>query len=137
MAIPDRLRTAPNTILVFGSNLSGIHGAGAAAYAANYWDAQWGIGEGLTGKSYALPTKGVNITYMSLTKVAGHIQTFIEFAENHPEMDFIVTCVGCGLAGFKHEEVAPLFKQAPMNCLFDTNWEPILGKVGRTYWGTF
>jgi hypothetical protein len=135
--LPDHLRTAPNTIFVFGSNLSGIHGAGAAAYAANYFDAQWGVGEGLTGKSYALPTKGVNITFMPLTKVAGHIDRFLTFADEHPEMDFIVTCVGCGLAGFTHGEIAPMFRTASMNCLFDTNWQPWLGIAGRKYWGTF
>lgn len=132
----DLIPPGPEDIFVFGSNLSGIHGAGAAAYAANYRGALWGVGEGLQGRSYALPTKGLNISFMPLQTVRHHVLRFIEFAESHPELSFQVTCVGCGLAGFKNEAIAPMFKRAPMNCRFDTQWRVWLPSH-FTYWGTY
>ena len=123
-------------IFVFGSNLSGIHGAGAALYAKKSKGAVYGIGEGLVGNSYALPTKGHNISFMPLNEVTKHVNTFIKFATDHPELEFQVTCVGCGLAGFRNRHIAPLFSLAPDNCLFDTQWKFILGDSKR-YWGTF
>lgn len=123
-------------IFVFGSNLSGIHGAGAALYAHKNLGAQWGVGEGITGNSYALPTKGINISYMPIDKVAIHVAKFIEYASTHLDDVFQVTCVGCGLAGFKDSEIAPIFDRASKNCLFDLKWKPFLGPH-RTYWGTF
>ncbi|WHM52950.1 AAA protein [Sulfitobacter phage vB_SupP_AX] len=129
-------------IFVFGSNKSGIHGAGAAAYAHKKLGAKWGIGEGITGGPqqlcYALPTKGFKIEFIPLEEVANSVTRFIEVAEywalRHAE--FQVTQVGCGLGGFTKEQIAPLFKAAPDNCLFDDQWKPILGNRFR-YWGTF
>jgi hypothetical protein len=126
----------PEDIFVFGSNLSGIHGAGAAAYASNYRGAVWGVGEGLQGRSYALPTKGLNITHMPITKVKKHVSKFIDFANDHPELSFQVTAVGCGLAGWKNEAIAPLFKNAPINCRFDTAWKLWMPSHTR-FWGTY
>lgn len=123
-------------IFVFGSNLSGIHGAGSAKQAYMYHGAIRGQGEGLQGDSYALPTKGYNITFMSKVRVAYYVHRFLEFARAHPELQFKVTCVGCGLAGFTDKEIAPLFEGAPENCMFDTAWEPWLGETVH-YWGTF
>lgn len=122
--------------MYFGSNLSGIHGAGAARVAHKQHGAKLGVGEGITGNSYALPTKGYNISYMPLDQVHIHVQKFIDFAAQNIDTEFQVTCVGCGLAGFKNKEIAPLFSLAPGNCLFDTKWMPWLGKQ-RRYWGTF
>lgn len=99
-------------ILVFGSNLSGIHGAGAARYARLHHGAIMGQGIGLQGSSYALPTKGVNISFMPLTDIGRHVAAFIEFAKNRHDLTFRVTRVGCGLAGFKDTEIAPLFRGA-------------------------
>src|SRR6218665_1904036 len=118
-------------IFVFGSNLSGIHGAGAAAVALDKHHAEWGVGEGLTGNSYALPTKGVRITFMPLEEVIKHIRKFVEFANTHPELEFQVTRVGCGLAGFKDREIAPHFQFTKDNCLFDNVWKPVLGPKKR------
>jgi hypothetical protein len=123
-------------IFCFGSNLSGIHGAGAARYALDNHGAIWGQGEGLQGDSYALPTKGFNITFISLKDVKYYVDQFIRCAEMHPELKFKVTRVGCFLAGFTDVDIAPLFENAPRNCFFDTKWEPYLGDRFY-YWGTF
>lgn len=122
-------------IFVFGSNLSGIHGAGAAAYAKKYYGAQWGVGEGRTGNAYALPTKGVNISFMPLSEVDTHIARFLEHASQNPDNRFKVTCVGCGLAGFNNDEIAPLFIGASRNCYFDLKWRPWLAEH-QEFWGT-
>jgi hypothetical protein len=123
-------------IFVFGSNLSGIHGRGAAHYAMMHKGAVFGIGEGLRGESYALPTKGLNISYMPLDEIEDHVAVFLEYAYLHPTWKFQVTCVGCGLAGFKNSQIAPFFSLAPENCFFDTKWRDYL-PPNRDYWGTF
>lgn len=122
-------------IFVFGSNLDGIHGAGAAAYAHKHRGAQWGVGEGPTGSCYALPTKGHKISYMTLNTIKLHVSKFIHYAVNHPEELFQVTQVGCGLGGWKAKNIAPLFLGASSNCLFDTAWREYL-PPGAAYWGT-
>ena len=99
-------------IFVFGSNLSGRHGAGAARHAFMHHGAIMGQGMGLQGNSYALPTKGVNISFMPLEDIGRHVAAFISFAQIRPDLTFRVTRVGCGLAGFKDEEIAPLFRGA-------------------------
>ncbi len=121
---------------VFGSNLSGIHGAGSARIAYEKYNAHWGVGEGLTGQAYALPTKGKNISFMPLSEVKEHVDKFKKFAQVNPGYKFRVTCVGCGLAGFTDSEIAPLFIGSPENCYFDTKWKDILG-LDMNYWGTF
>lgn len=99
-------------IFVFGSNLSGIHDAGAARHAFMHHGAIMGQGMGLQGTSYALPTKGVKISFMPLEDIGRHVAAFISFAQIRPDLTFRVTRVGCGLAGFKDEEIAPLFRAA-------------------------
>lgn len=123
-------------IFVFGSNRSGIHGAGAARYAAVHKGAEYGVGEGPTGASYALPTKGYNITFMTLDEVNTHVQNFIAYARENNHLDFQVTQVGCGLGGFTAEEIAPMFEYAWENCFFDTMWKRWLPTSAK-YWGTF
>jgi hypothetical protein len=123
-------------VFVFGSNLSGIHGAGAARYAAVHKGAEYGIGEGPTGACYALPTKGKNISYISLDEVNAHVQKFISYARDHSHLDFQVTQVGCGLSGFTKEDITPLFEFAPVNCYFDTAWKNDMPE-GTLFWGTF
>ena len=99
-------------IFTFGSNLSGIHGAGAARHAMLHHGATMFQGIGLQGNSYALPTKGVNISFMPLEDIGKHVNEFIRFAKSRPDLTFRVTRVGCGLAGFKDEQIAPLFRDA-------------------------
>lgn len=98
-------------IFVFGSNLAGKHLGGAAKAAYNKFGAQWGVGVGLTGQAYAIPTMqgGVEI-------IKPYVDEFVEFAKEHQEKKFLVTRIGCGIAGFKDEEIAPLFKQAIAVC---------------------
>lgn len=123
-------------IFVFGSNRSGIHGAGAARYAAVHRGAEYGVGEGPTGACYALPTKGYKITHISLDDVSVHVQKFLSYAKANPNLEFQVTQVGCGLGGFTKEEIAPLFEYAPQNCYFDRMWKPLMPSTAQ-YWGSF
>ena len=97
----------PNEIFVFGSNINGFHGGGAAAVAFRKFGAEWGVGEGITGQSYALPTMEGGVDY-----VEGKVKNFIDCAKQHPELKFFVTRVGCGIAGFQDSEIGPLFKDA-------------------------
>ena len=113
-------------VFVFGSNLAGVHGAGAAREALEKFGAVLGIGEGLRGSSYALPTKNERIQTMLLSDVKKHVATFVQFAIDHPELQFFVTRIGCGLAGFTDKQIAPLFKDAPKNCELPDGWEPCL-----------
>lgn len=94
-------------IFVFGSNLEGKHLGGAAKAAHNRFGAQWGVGVGLTGKSYAIPTMQGGIE-----TIKPYVDQSIEYAKEHQEKKFLVTRIGCGIAGFKDEEIALLFKKA-------------------------
>jgi hypothetical protein len=123
-------------IFVFGSNLAGIHGGGAARVAFKQYGAEWGVGEGRTGDSYALPTKEADVsTSRSLVDVAGSVEAFLEYTVANPDLEFQVTRIGCGLAGFADEDIAPMFKHTPSNCLFDSAWQPWLSNA--IFWGTF
>lgn len=139
--------TGRNMIFVFGSNLAGIHGAGAADTALHLHGAEWGVGAGLVGKSYAIPTKDQHIKTLPLSTVESYIRQFLAVAEMissyevgwPPEFErteFNITRIGCGLAGFKDFEIAPLFMDAPANCVFDSVWTPWL-RPRQRYWGTF
>lgn len=97
----------PNEIFVFGSNIRGMHGGVAARIAHMKFGAEWGVGEGLTGQCYALPTMEGGVDY-----IAGKVQNFIKCAKEHPELTFYVTKIACGIAGFSVEEIGPLFKDA-------------------------
>jgi Mg-chelatase subunit ChlD len=105
---PDHIdRLAPGQIFVFGSNLQGAHGGGAAALAHSRFGAVWGQGVGLQGRSYAIPTMQGGVD-----TIKPYVDEFIRFAAQHPEMTFLVTRIGCGIAGFSEEEIAPLFSSA-------------------------
>ena len=96
-----------NEIFVFGSNLSGMHGGGAALLAYRKFGAIWGQGVGLQGQSYGIPTMQGGVE-----TIAPYVDEFIAFAKAHPELLFYVTKIGCGIAGFTEEEISPLFAQA-------------------------
>jgi hypothetical protein len=103
-------------IFVFGSNLSGIHGAGAAKCALEEHGAIWGVPVGLQGDSYAIPTKAADVrTSLSLSEIKMFVEEFLEFAEDHVELSFKFTAIGCGLAGFTAEQIAPMLCNAPNN----------------------
>ena len=97
----------PNEIFVFGSNLKGMHGGGAAYIAYRKFGAIMGQGVGLQGQSYGIPTMQGGVE-----TIRPYVDEFIAFAKEHPEMTFLVTRIGCGIAGFTDEEIAPLFEQA-------------------------
>lgn len=112
-------------VFVFGSNLSGIHGAGAAKAAHQFYGALWGVGEGRTGRSYALPTVRHNIAGpLPLKEIQQAVARFIECASNNPETNFFVTRVGCVLAGYGDAQIAPMFRDAPLNCSLPDTWIP-------------
>ncbi len=112
-------------VFVFGSNLAGIHGAGAAKAALDFFGAKWGFGEGFMGSSYAIPTKGHLITTLPLHMIEEHITRFVQFTKDNPELNFFVTRVGCVLAGYSDKEIAPLFRGA-INCSFAEEWKGYL-----------
>lgn len=113
-------------IWVFGSNLAGRHGAGAALVAANTFGAQRGIGMGRTGQSYAIPTKDQKLAVLPFEAIRDSVAEFILYAAEHPDLTFYVTRVGCGLAGYKDARIAPLFATSSMNCSLPKNWAPYL-----------
>ena len=114
----------PNEIFVFGSNLHGAHGGGAARIAYEKFGAEWGVGVGRTGQCYGIPTMQGGIETIS-----PYVDEFIRYAEEHPELIFFVTRIGCGIAGFTDQQMAPLFaatKDMP-NVGLPAKWRKILG----------
>lgn len=111
--ISPRLITAlrPFEIFVFGSNLAAKHGAGAAKQAVG-WGASKKIAKGLSGNTYAIPTKSYRIQTLPLEVIQVYVNNFIKFARFHPQYTFLVTEIGCGLAGYKPEQIAPMFIEA-------------------------
>jgi len=101
--------TNPEAVFVFGSNLAARHGGGAAALAEQKYGASRKVAEGLSGLSYAIPTKDENIKTLPLPVVRKGVATFLKFAADNPHTEFFVTRVGCVLAGYKDREIAPLF----------------------------
>lgn len=99
-------------IFVFGSNLAGRHGAGAARLAVTKFEAINGIGFGRCGNTYAIPTKDFHIGTLKLSIIKSFVETFIFYTYNYPNYKFLVTEIGCGLAGYKVHEIAPFFKDA-------------------------
>lgn len=119
----------PRNIFVFGSNEAGIHGAGAAKDAIMLYGAKMGVGRGPQGHSYAIPTKDRNIETLPLEKVAEYVQEFLDVARTRDDLTFVVTKIGCGLAGFTEEQIAPLFKGAPEHCLLPIGWREMNGEA--------
>ena len=120
-------------IFVFGSNLAGRHGAGAALHAFKKCGARYGVGEGRTGDSYALPTKDENLRVLPLNYINKvSVTRFMAYAKARPELTFRVTAVGCGLAGYKPEQIAPFFRNAPENCLLPAEFKAALAGSGVT-----
>ena len=117
---------AGNACFIFGSNLSGIHGAGAAKFALSRAGAMWGHGVGIQGNSYAIPTKDKNIRTLPLDKIMEYVDDFIAFAQDNFEDTFFVTAIGTGLAGYSHADIAPMFKHAPDNCILPVEWKEFL-----------
>ena len=109
-------------VFVLGSNQAGRHGKGAALFARQHHGAVYGVGEGMTGNSYAIPTKDKYMKTRSLNSIKRSVDRFIRYANNNPNLQFEVTKVGCGLAGYNEEDISPMFKDAPSNCVLPEGW---------------
>lgn len=114
------------TIFVFGSNEAGRHGKGSAKEAIEKHGAIYGQGEGLQGSSYAIPTKSRRLSVLSLMTIGLYVDRFIEFAKQHPELQFNLVEIGCGNAGYTPEDIAPLFRSAPENCILPQSFKKVL-----------
>lgn len=113
-------KLGPGEVFVFGSNASGTHGAGAARTAVEKFGAVWGQGNGLQGQSYGIDTmSGQGV-------MAREVGVFLDVARQHPELTFLVTPIGCGIAGYTPAEVAPLFADAPGNVRLPEDFQEVL-----------
>jgi hypothetical protein len=119
------------TIFVFGSNLAGRHGKGAALYARRHHGAIYGQGIGLQGDSYAIPTRDERLRSLPLDQIAEQVERFRTFAGEHPGLTFEVTAIGCGLAGYTPREIAPMFLGSPDNCHLPDEFLAVLTGHGR------
>ena len=110
-------------IFVFGSNLAGMHGGGAAYIAHEKFGAEWGVGVGRTGQCYAIPTMQGGVE-----TIRPYVDEFIQYAQQHPDLIFLVTRIGCGIAGFTDQQIAPLFKLAKdfENVAFPAGWREMM-----------
>lgn len=109
-------------IYVFGANLARRHGAGSAREARRKHGAIYGRGSGRQGNSYGIPTKGFELQSLPLRDIKLFVDDFIDYAKAHQNLTFNVVKIGCGLAGYKEEQIAPLFKDAPSNCRLPPKW---------------
>ena len=109
-------------IFVFGSNLAGRHNKGAALTAKNQYGAIYGQGNGRQGNSYAIPTKDVYLRSLPLETINFYVDVFLQYAKDNENLEFNVTKVGCGLAGYTDKDIAPMFKNAPINCNLPEGW---------------
>lgn len=115
-------------VFVFGSNLAGRHGKGAALFAQSARGAVAGQGEGRMGQSYGIPTVGyVMRQSLSLPDIAVYVDTFVDYARSRSDEMFQVTPIGCGLAGFSPIEIAPMFAGAPDNCVLPIEFKGVIG----------
>jgi hypothetical protein len=130
----QRVDIRQEDIFVFGSNLAGVHGSGAARFARITKGAEMGVGQGFTGQCYALPTKDEKIRTLPISRIWLNICEFLDDAEENQHLTFQVTAVGCGLAGYVPEQIAPMFRSAPWNCLMPPEWEHIPELADKRFW---
>lgn len=120
-------------VFVFGSNEAGVHGAGAARVAYEKHGARWGKGFGHYGDSFAIPTKSPSIETLELNTIRKYVEAFLQYAAAHKDLTFKVTRIGCGLAGYRDTDIAPMFWEAPSNCIFDNAWLPVFQMMDETF----
>lgn len=120
-------------IFVFGSNTAGRHGKGAALHAKQHHGAVYGVGCGRTGNAYAIPTKDGYLRVLPLFIIKENVDMFLAYATSNPDLQFQVTRIGCGLAGYDDEDIAPMFKGAPTNCVMPDEWLKLL----KGEWGGY
>lgn len=119
-------KLAADEVFVFGSNLAGMHGGGAARMAYEQFGAEWGVGVGPTGQCYAIPTMQGGVD-----TIRPYVDEFVTYAKQHPANRFLVTRIGCGIAGFTDGEMAPLFREAAQepNIALPQKWHRILSDI--------
>mgnify|MGYP003424790444 FL=1 len=122
MTRPDEHDWRKDEIFVFGANLRGVHGKGAARFAYDHCGAIWGQGYGLQGKSFAIPTCSVPGMPLTLLAIREWVNLFLEHVRAHPNEKYFLTRIGCGLAGYKDDEIAPMFSLAPENVRRPYGW---------------
>lgn len=110
-------------VFVFGSNLAGRHGKGAALSAARFHGAIRGQGVGFMGSCYAIPTKGYQLEVLPLDEIEKHVHRFLVFATMNQKLKFRLTPIGCGLAGYRPDQIAPMFKGAPSNIIMPAEFK--------------
>jgi hypothetical protein len=114
-------------IYVFGSNLRGFHGKGSAAYAVNHYKAIMGVGVGIQGDAYAIPTKGHTLDIvLDLDTIKLYVDDFLLYAKRHPELKFIISKIGCGYAGYTPQQIAPLFRNDLPNVILNSEFQRVL-----------
>jgi hypothetical protein len=118
-----------DNIFVFGSNIAGRHGKGAALYARRHKGAIYGKGSGPQGESFAIPTKDKYLKSLPLSDIKRNISLFKLYAIQNPKLTFEVTPIGCGLAGYKYEDIAPFFRMVPENVILPEEFKKVLENV--------
>lgn len=121
----DGSQPEKDQVFVFGSNTAGRHGKGAAKQALRY-GAKYGRGIGISGMTYAIPTKDSDLLVLPLEVIAAYIDRFRRFSRSNPNISFFITSVGTGLAGYRDKDIAPLFRGCGDNCSFPSNWQSFL-----------
>ena len=119
---------AEDTTFVFGSNLAGEHSSGAAKTALEHFGALNGVGRGWSGQSFAIPTMNEHLQQMPLSQIQHYIDDFKTYTKNHPKNKYFLTSIGCGIAGYKVEEIAPMFKGISHNVIFPASFRPFVEK---------
>jgi len=112
----------PNQIFVFGSNLAGKHYGGAARQAQEQFGAEYGVGEGFTGQCYAFPTLDENFGIRTDDEITKSVEDFFACAKTNPDLEFLLTKVGCGIAGYNEKYMIEKFKHAPRNVVKPEGW---------------
>ena len=112
-------------IFVFGSNLAGRHGKGSAEHARLFYGAKRGVPEGMEGMSYAIPTKDINLEPLPLDVIEQHVAKFLEYARVNPNLIFDIVPIGCGLAEYKFEDIAPFSREPLTTVGFLKNSPPV------------
>jgi len=120
---------AEDMVFVFGSNMAGTHAGGAAKIALQHFGATRGVGRGWAGQSFAIPTMNEHLQQMPLSQIEYYIDDFKIYVKNHAQTIFFITAVGCGVAGYKVEEIAPMFKGIAHNVIFPESFRPFVEKT--------
>ncbi len=118
-----------HTVFVFGSNMAGKHLGGAAKTALHYFGAMMGVGRGWSGQSYAIPTMNEHLQQMPLSQIQHYVDDFKIYSKNHPKNTYFLTSIGCGVAGYTVEEIAPMFKGISKNVIFPNSFRPFVEKA--------